>query len=141
MNKDNGWIFSANFNRAGNRIAIAGRENTPALWEKSRSFIDMQIAKTLMNSKLEIKLNVQNILAQDLIFYQNNDATPFVPRVSTEDLPPTFFTLFDGISREIKNTVNSTFGNHNNWYNSDTDDARWITKYGRTFSLSLSYNF
>ncbi|MFZ4107338.1 TonB-dependent receptor domain-containing protein, partial [Flavobacterium sp.] len=71
-NKDNGWIVSTNINRVGNRIAFGSSEVEPAIWEKARTFLDMQIAKSFNKNKIEIKLNIQNVLAQDLIFYQNN---------------------------------------------------------------------
>ena len=129
MNTDIGWVFSANLNRAGNRLYIAEgpNEDDPALWEKARTFLDMQVAKTFMNKKLELKLNVQNILAQDQIFYENRTDIPYVYR-------PNVF----------ENFANKVFiGDYENpkGYNPDVDDARWITKFGRSFSFSLTYNF
>jgi hypothetical protein len=138
---EQGLTIAANLNRIGNRIAIVGNVATqPTLWEKSRTFLDMQVSKSLLEKKLEIKLNIQNILGQDQIFYNNNDAIPFTPSIDTEDLSPTFFTLFNGVSNGVKNFANS-LKNHNNWFNSEKDDVVWKTKYGRTFSISISYNF
>lgn len=126
LNKENGWIFSTNINRVGNRIAYASSEVKPAIWEKARTFLDVQIAKTFYNNKLELKLNVQNILAQDLIFYQNN----YQNRLYNT-------SLFEGLSNAIFT------GDHANedGYNKYDDDAIWVTKFGPTFSLSLTYNF
>ena len=138
---DSGTTISANLNRVGNRIAIVGNIATqPTLWEKSRTFLDMQVSKSFLEKKLEIKLNVQNILGQDQIFYNNNDAIAFDPAKNNNDLPTTFFTLFDEVSPIVKNFANS-LKNYNNWYNSEKDDVVWKTKYGRTFSISISYNF
>lgn len=125
-NKDKGWIVSTNINRVGNRIAIGSSEIEPAIWEKARTFLDLQIAKTLYKNKIELKLNVQNILAQDLIFYQNSKREDTMPISSFTSLVNTIFT-------------GSTF--NENGYNPKIDDALWITKYGRTFSLSMTYNF
>ena len=72
-NKDNGWIISTNVNRVGNRISIASNEFNPSIWERARTLLDFQIAKNLYKNKIELKLNVQNVLAQDLIFYQNKN--------------------------------------------------------------------
>ena len=139
---ENGFTIAANINRVGNRIAVGGNSDAePTLWEKSRTLLDCQLSKTFLDKKMEIKLNIQNILAQDQIFYNNNDAIPFVPATDTADSPPSFFTLFDGISRGIKNTINRSFGNHRNWYNSETDDIIWKVKTGTTVSFSMSYNF
>lgn len=138
---DSGTTISANLNRVGNRIAIVGNiETQPTLWEKSRTFLDMQVSKSFLAKKLELKLNIQNILGQDLIFYNNNDAIAFNPAKENENLPTSFFSVFNGVSREVKNFANS-LKNYNNWYDSQKDDVVWRTKYGRTFSISLSYNF
>jgi hypothetical protein len=79
-------------------------------------------------------------LGQDLIFYNNNDAIAFNPAKEDKNLPTSFFSVFNGVSREVKNFANS-LKNYNNWYDSQKDDVVWKTKYGRTFSISLSYNF
>jgi TonB-dependent receptor len=126
MNKENGWVVSTNINRVGDRIAISGNDNEPSIWEKSRTFLDMQIAKSFKKNTFEIKLNVQNVLAQDLIFYQNNQSNQ------------------DNTVSAIDGLFNSVFTGdrfNNNGYNKDVDDAIWVTKFGRTFSLSMSYNF
>ena len=126
LNKDNGWIVSANINRVGNRIAIGSSEIEPAIWEKARTFLDFQIAKTFYKNKLELKLNVQNVLAQDLIFYQNKKAQ-------------------NGSNESgITGLVNSVFTgdrNNENGFDPAVDDVVWRTKFGQTFSLTLSYNF
>jgi len=75
---------------------------------------------------LEVKLNIQNILAQDLIFYQNNYNEGTSQGSSFSSLTNAIFTG-DSLNED--------------GYDSATDDAIWRTKYGRTFSLSLTYNF
>jgi outer membrane receptor protein involved in Fe transport len=127
MNPDNGWIFSANLNRAGSRLYIGAGPGDPAIWEKARTFLDMQIAKNLMNNKLEIKLNVQNILAQDQIFYFKN----------TDKYVEQRFDVFEAFA----NTIFTGDYENKNGYSPKGDDTLWVTKYGRSFSLSLTYNF
>ena len=123
---DLGWTFATNVNRVGNRIAVVGNsEVKPDLWEKSRTFLDCQIAKSFLKKKMELKLNVQNILGQDLIFYENRD------------LGKTEVSGFNG----IVNTLFTGNSQNKNGYNSDEDDVIRSTKYGRTFSLVLTYNF
>lgn len=125
LNKENGWVFSSNLNRVGNRIAIAGNEFNPALWEKGRTIIDFQVAKNLMKNKIELKLNIQNILAQDQIFYQND------------------------YSKASRYGTFETFGNYvftgdylyEDGYNPKYDNLYWRTKFGPTFSFSMTYNF
>ena len=129
INKDNGWSTSANLNRIGDRVAYHGNLRdgslSPALWEKSRTFLDMQIAKSFLKNKLEVKLNIQNVLAQDLIFYQNNDAAS----KSKSGFTALVNNIFTGDSQ------------NKNGFDSKTDDLVWQTKFGRTFSFSMSYTF
>jgi outer membrane receptor protein involved in Fe transport len=125
-NKDNGWIISTNINRVGNRILFGSNEYEPSIWEKARTFLDAQIAKSFYKNKMELKLNIQNILAQDLIFYQNN------------------YKNIDYKLNTIQYLANDLFtGDPNNedGYDASKDDALLTTKFGRSFSLSLSYNF
>ena len=55
----------------GRRIYIVGNVQEPNVWENQRNVIDLQISKSFLDKKLEIKLNVRDLLAQDLIFYQD----------------------------------------------------------------------
>jgi hypothetical protein len=126
INKDNGWAISTNVNRVGDRIAFGAGEIDPALWEKARTFIDMQIAKSFYKNKIEVKLNIQNLLAQDLVFYQNNY------RNSIDE------------NSSFTNLVNNIFvgnGSNRDGYDSRYDDKVWITKFGQSLSFSISYNF
>ena len=123
--KDSGLIFSTNVNRVGNRIAIGSSQVEPAIWEKSRTFLDFQIAKAFYNNKIELKLNVQNILAQDLIFYQNNYQENANQQSSSNGIE---ISSFGGSSSQ-------------DFYDSKVDDALWTTKFGRNFSFSFTFNF
>ena len=125
-NKDNGWIVSTNINRVGDRIVFGSSEIEPSLWEKARTFLDVQIAKSFYKNKIELKLNIQNILAQDQIFYQN---------IYTEDVPQS--STFTNLS----NLIFTGDSLNENGYNPKTDDEILRTKFGRVFSLSMTYNF
>ena len=127
LNKENGWALSTNINRVGNRIAISGNDNNPSIWEKARTFVDMQVSKSFKGNKFEIKLNIQNLLAQDLIFYQNNT-------------PPQKVNYNPAIVN-LTNIIFTGDDHNDNGYNSNVDDAIWTTKFGRTISLAFSYNF
>jgi len=125
MNKENGLTISANINRAGNRIAYASSEIKPAIWEKGRTFLDMQIAKSFFKNQFEIKLNIQNIFAQNQTFYQNNYKN----------------TAVYGPLETLANHVFTGDFHHQDGYNSVDDDIIWDQKFGRSFSLSATYNF
>lgn len=62
---------SASYNVVGRRIYIVGNVQEPDVWENHRNVIDLQISKTFLNKQLELKLNVRDLLAQKLLFYQD----------------------------------------------------------------------
>lgn len=71
-----GWSSTLGANRVGQRIFIVGSINEPDTWEQGRTVLDFQLVKTVLKKKMEIKLNVKDLLRQDLIFFldenQNN---------------------------------------------------------------------
>lgn len=119
------WSISANVNTVGSRIYILGSVLQPDIWEKSRTFLDFQIAKSFLEKKLEIKLNCQNILAQNLIFYQNNYAELRADKGVTRAINYLFYGNTQGDNR----------------YEANKDDVVWNTKFGRTFSIVATYKF
>jgi len=64
------WTLSASYNVIGRRIYIVGNVQEPHVWENSRNVIDLQFTKTF-RKKFEFKANIKDLLAQDLIFYQD----------------------------------------------------------------------
>ncbi len=71
-------------NRVGRRIAFVREKNgqVPDLWENPRTVIDLSIAKTFYKH-YEFKFGVNDILAQDLIFYQDNNNNGKYDNIST----------------------------------------------------------
>lgn len=131
INKELGWSFAANTNRVGDRITIHGNQTTgntaPAFWEKSRTFLDFQIAKNLLKNKIELKLNVRNALAEDLVFYQNNYDLPGAKEI----------TGFDS----FVNKVFTGDSQNKNGFDPKVDDEVIRNTFGRVFSFSMTYNF
>ncbi|MFY9310666.1 MAG: TonB-dependent receptor [Bacteroidia bacterium] len=66
------WSISASYNLVGKRIYIVGSSSEPDYWEKPRNVLDIQVVKRI-KERLEIKLNVRDVLAQNLVFYQDID--------------------------------------------------------------------
>ena len=64
------------FNIIGRRIYVVGdisaASATPNVWEAPRPLLDFQIAKKVLKTKGEFKLNITDILNKKQIFYQNN---------------------------------------------------------------------
>lgn len=62
--------INLSYNLVGQRISIAGSVQEPSVWENGRNVIDFQVSK-IIKKKFEIKLNVKDILAQDLVYFQD----------------------------------------------------------------------
>lgn len=122
-NLRNQWGVALNVNRVGQRISIVGNVNEPDLWEQARTFLDLQITKSFMKGRAQFKLNVQNILAQSQVFYQNSSTA----RSESKGMNGFFNTVFVGDKNNQKG------------FDKDIDQQVWKTNFGRTFSASVSF--
>ncbi len=57
------------FNQIGRRIALVGGSDQPPIWENPRPVLDLQIAKKVLKTKGELKLNISDIINKQVIFY------------------------------------------------------------------------
>ncbi len=106
---------SLSYNYVGKRIIIVGNNDEPNIWEKPRHVLDLQLSKTF-KEKIELKLNVRDILAQNLIFYQDINKNGKLDKSSFTD------------NKEFEHT-------------SSSDNLLVNTKLAPTISLSISYKF
>jgi TonB-dependent receptor len=74
--KEKGVSFSAMFNRVGERIYIVGNDQIANRWENARSVLDLQVGKTFLKNKLEVRLNAKDIFHQDAIIYYKGTNRP-----------------------------------------------------------------
>jgi len=65
--------LSLMYNRIGQRISDVGFEGYPSIYENSRDLIDAQVSKKVLKSRAEIKLNLSDMLNQNIVFYQNQN--------------------------------------------------------------------
>jgi outer membrane receptor protein involved in Fe transport len=114
---DNKYDFgiSVSYNYVGKRIAIVGNIAEPNIWENPRHVMDLQLSKTI-KEKFEIKLNVRDALAQNLIFYQD-------------------------INKNGKLDKSSFTDNMDFEHASTSDNIMVNTRLAPTISLSVSYKF
>jgi len=68
-----GFSSTLSMNRTGERIFIAGTALTASIYERARTVVDVQVAKTFLNKLIELKLTVKDLLAQSLNFYYDFD--------------------------------------------------------------------
>ncbi len=69
-NIEKGFDVSINLNRVGRRIAYVANNNRFMIWENPRTVLDMSVSKTF-KKKLQVKIIAGDLLAQDLVFYQD----------------------------------------------------------------------
>ena len=74
MQKNSIAIFVSNDEFPSNGDALqTGELIEPNLWENGRTQLDFQISKSFPKDKLDLKLNIKDILAQQLIFFEDTN--------------------------------------------------------------------
>jgi len=118
------WQITASYNVVGQRIYIVGNVQEPSVWENGRHIIDLQLSKTF-KEKLEIKLNVKDLLAQDLIFFQDLNGNQ----------------KFDNDKSGSTAAFDPNNPTTNDKFLKGPDNVWQEIQFGQTISLSLKYNF
>lgn len=72
--KNDKWTASALVNRYGERIYNVGTATLPDIYEKARTVVDMQLSRKLAKDRLEVKISLQDLLAQDLLYFFDYDS-------------------------------------------------------------------
>ena len=97
LDNDKDWGVSLSYNLIGRRIIIVGGNASPSIWENPRHVLDLQISKTF-KKKLELKLNVRDLLAQKQILYQDMNKNGKLDKGSIEQNEKTSHSYaFDNI--------------------------------------------
>ncbi len=68
-----GFTATLLFNQIGRRILFVGNEAIPNIWEAPRPLFDLQLAKKLLKTKGELKLNISDLLNKTAMFYHDID--------------------------------------------------------------------
>jgi TonB-dependent receptor len=99
------WGFNVAYNRFGRRIINGGGIPDLVQYEHPRDIIDLQLTTRLMKQKMELRLNISDILNQYYIIYSNysKDATQIDPKGKglNENL--------DFVNYKVKRGANITF--------------------------------
>jgi outer membrane receptor protein involved in Fe transport len=115
LNNKYDFGISLSYNYVGKRIVIVGSVDEPNIWENPRHIIDLQLSK-VFKEKIEIKLNMRDLLAQNLVLYQDINKNG----------------KFDKASLESNKTLIRE---------SNTDNVMLNTRFAPTISISLNYKF
>lgn len=109
-------------NRVGRRISFVRAKNgeVPDLWENPRTVVDFSISKRVIE-RLDIKFSINDLLAQDLVFYQDNNDNGKLDDFNKEIL------VNNGTSTSQQRLV--------------MDNVVFRYKMGYNVSMSVSYKF
>lgn len=110
------WGFNIGYNRIGRRIVNGGTNQFLIQWENPRDVVDLQLSTRLMRQKLELKLNLADVLNQPVIIYSNTDISQGI------NTPP-------GPNNDPKG----------DGYNEKLDLINYKIKKGTNISISLTY--
>ena len=72
ISADKKLSVSASLNRVGRRIETAGNVYERDIYEGVRTTVDLQVSRTFYKN-LEVKLNFRDLLAQNIVYYQDVD--------------------------------------------------------------------
>lgn len=70
QNSEKNLSVNLSYNVIGPRVFIVGNVQEPTVWENKRHVLDLQLSYKKME-KLELKLNVKDVIAQKLLFFQD----------------------------------------------------------------------
>ena len=62
---------SVNYTRVGRTLVYCGVEEYSDQYENPRNVLDLQLSARFLKQRLEVKLNASDVLAEDIIIYQN----------------------------------------------------------------------
>lgn len=121
------------YNRYGRRILYPAVDRSMDEYENPRNMLDLQLSyKPLKNERMELKLNIANLLNQELITYQNlyGPNGKFPGQASIQRYPDDLYKLPEE-QLDPKGAA----------YNPEYDIPVTRRKYGVSFTLQVSYRF
>jgi TonB-dependent receptor len=112
------WGLNLGYNRIGRRIVNGGINHPLIQYENPRDVLDLQLNVRPMKQRMEIKLNISDILNQPYIIYSNTDASNGVDTAPGPNNDPKGNALNEGL-----------------------DLVNYKVKRGTGISISISYRF
>ena len=81
-----GFSSTLLFNQIGRRILFVGNEAISDIWEAPRPLLDLQLAKKVFKNKMEVKLNISDLINSKANFYHDLDNNKKYSRTSKDVL-------------------------------------------------------
>ncbi len=72
-NEKTGFTSTVSLNRIGEKLVFAGSVNNADVYDRERTVIDFQLAKSFNDNKIEFKFNIRDLLAQNISNYFDYD--------------------------------------------------------------------
>lgn len=117
------------YNRFGSRILAGGYQPWEDQYENARDVIDVQLSAILLKKRMQVRLNISDLLQQEYIIYQNQSLKPSGSSGGGSESDPYMLT---------GKPNNDPKGNR---YNREVDYVRHRWFKGRNLSLNITYNF
>lgn len=115
--------MTASYNRSGRRTYTIASDPRGTEYENGRNLLDLQLYGRFLKQRMELKLNVSNLLDAASIYYVNNNGY-----------------ISNGESVSSDNYV-LTPTNGKDKYEKEYDDVRFRMKNGISSTLSITYKF
>ncbi|WP_342330856.1 TonB-dependent receptor [Pedobacter sp. FW305-3-2-15-E-R2A2] len=128
------------FNYMGYKTFITGNDPNLVEYERPRSQLDAQLSYRFYRNKAQFKLNMSNLLDNPFRFYINDASTYEIKNAK----PPVNSEWNDVYQYKwgFTNKFEEGYADDSKGFSQQIGDRQTFTRYvGRSFSLSLSYNF
>lgn len=128
------------FNYMGYKTFITGNDPNLVEYERPRSQLDAQLSYRFYRNKAQFKLNMSNLLDNPFRFYINDASTYEIKNTK----PPVNSEWNDVYQYKwgFTNKFEEGYADDSKGFSQQIGDRQTFTRYvGRSFSLSLSYNF
>lgn len=128
------------FNYMGYKTFITGNDPNLVEYERPRSQLDAQLSYRFYRNKAQFKLNMSNLLDNPFRFYIN-DASTYEIKNSKPPVNSEWNDVYQ-YKWGFTNKFEEGYADNSKGFSQQIGDRQTFTRYvGRSFSLSLSYNF
>lgn len=118
--------FNLIYNKSGYKTYIVSETPTQIEYERARDIFDAQLSYKLFHKRLEIKLNASNIFNRPSIYYRNTETSyELNPDAVVDSDYSDTYRLKPGFTKNYE----------------DGDEIKFVQRFGRTYSTTLTYTF
>lgn len=120
---DANYGLTLSYNRSGRRTYTISADPNLTEYENGRDQVDLQLYSRFMKRKLELRMNIGNLLNSEAFYYINGNG--YTDNEYPGSDPKHLYLPYIGTDK----------------YEKEYDDVRYRIKYGVNYSLTLTYKF